>query len=80
VFSGNQAIANNNNWAQAGAATLNAVFPLAGAFPLADASDAALLSALAPGNYTLQAGAAPAAGTTIANGTGTVLVEVYEVP
>ncbi|MBL9213000.1 MAG: hypothetical protein JNL92_21240, partial [Opitutaceae bacterium] len=80
VFSGNQAIANNNNWAQAGAATLTAVFPRAGAFPLADASDAALVSALAPGSYTLQAGSAPAAGTTTATGTGTVLVEVYEVP
>ena len=80
VFSGGQAIANNNNWAQAGAATLNAVFPLTGAFPLADASDAALVNALAPGSYTLQAGAAPAPGTTTASGTGTVLVEVYEVP
>jgi len=80
VFNGNQPIANNNNWAQAGAATLNAVTPLTGAFPLADASDAALVSALAPGSYTLQAGAAPAAGTTTATGTGIVLVEVYEVP
>jgi hypothetical protein len=80
VFSGNQAVANNNNWAQAGAATLNAVTTATGAFPLADASDAALVSALAPGNYTLQAGAAPAAGATVASGLGTVLVEVYEVP
>lgn len=80
VFSGNQAVANNNNWAQAGAATLNAVSALSGAFPLSDASDAALVSALTPGSYTLQAGAAPAAGTTVASGLGTVLVEVYEVP
>lgn len=80
VFSGNQAVANNNNWAQAGVATLNAVSALTGAFPLADASDAALVSALAPGSYTLQAGTAPAAGTTVASGMGTVLVEVYEVP
>lgn len=79
LFNGNQTVANNNNWAQAGAATLAAAFPAVGAFPLTAASDAALLDALAPGSYTIQAGAAPgllAAG----NPTGSVLVEVYEVP
>ena len=75
----------NNNWAQAGAATLNAVFPAVGAFGLtANSADAALVTALTAGNFTLQAGAAPvpanAAGATTPNATGTVLVEVYEVP
>jgi hypothetical protein len=56
-----------------------------GAFPLRAASDAALLSALAPGSYTLQAGAAPLPPQPPANfvapsATGSVLVEVYEVP
>ncbi len=77
VTSGNQAIANNNNWAQAGTATLTAVTALAGAFPLREANDAALVTAFAPGSYSLQASAAPGAA---AAGTGTVLVEVYEVP
>lgn len=96
VLGGNgQAVAANNNWSQGGATgqagTLNAAFPAVGAFPLRAAnSDAALVAALAPGNYTLQAGAAPlpvaAPGTTTPtnvvapNTTGSVLVEVYEVP
>ena len=83
-----QTVATNNNWAQAGAATLNAAFPAVGAFPLRVASDAALIDALAPGSYTLQAGAAPVAPTpegqpitaVAPNQTGAVLVEVYEVP
>ena len=82
-----QTVATNNNWAQAGAATLNAAFPAVGAFPLRAASDAALVDALAPGSYTLQAGAAPlptgGAGpaTFVAPAqTGSILVEVYEVP
>lgn len=85
-----QTVATNNNWAQGGVATLNAAFPAVGAFPLRAASDAALLNALAPGSYTLQAGAQPLAvvppGTQLPanfvapNQTGSVLVEVYEVP
>jgi hypothetical protein len=77
----------NNNWTQGGAATLTAVFPAVGAFPLktTNAADAALVTALTAGNFTLQAGAAPVpanlpAGTTAPNPTGSVLVEVYEVP
>ncbi|MEY2881117.1 MAG: hypothetical protein RLZZ15_3497, partial [Verrucomicrobiota bacterium] len=54
-----------------------------GAFPLRNANpDAALVTALAPGSYSLQAGAAPV-GPNVAtppNSTGTVLVEVYVVP
>lgn len=85
-----QTVATNNNWAQGGATggavTLAAVFPAVGAFALkATNSDAALVTALTPGAFTLQAGAAPVApnapaGTPVANPTGTVLVEVYEVP
>jgi len=78
LFNGNQNVANNNNWAQADAAALTAVFPAVGAFPLTAASDAALLDALAPGSYTIQAGAVP--GAAAGNATGSVLVEVYEVP
>ncbi len=84
----------NNNWyALAGGAVstatqaLNAVFPAVGAFPLkvTNAADAALVTALTNGNFTLQAGAAPVpanppAGATTPNATGSVLVEVYEVP
>ena len=82
-----QTVGTNNNWAQAGAATLTAAFPAVGAFPLRAASDAALIEALAPGSYTLQAGAAPIANgpggqppAVVPNQTGSVLVEVYEVP
>lgn len=80
-----QTVATNNNWAQGGAAQLSAVFPAVGAFPLRAASDAAILEALAPGTYTLQADAAPflAGGQGLLNTpnqTGSVLVEVYEVP
>ncbi|MSU22898.1 MAG: hypothetical protein EXS32_03645 [Opitutus sp.] len=87
-------VATNNNWAQGGAAgqgaTLTAAFPAIGAFPLKTANnDAALVTALNSGNYTLQAGAAPlpvpnpnapAVAVPAVNLTGTVLVEVYEVP
>jgi hypothetical protein len=43
------------------------------------------VTALTNGNFTLQAGAAPVpanppAGATTPNATGSVLVEVYEVP
>ncbi len=80
-----QTVATNNNWAQTGAATLTAAFPAVGAFPLRAASDAAILDALAPGAYTLQAGAAPLptgaqAPANPPNQIGSVLVEVYEVP
>ena len=82
-----QTVGTNNNWAQTSAATLTAAFPAVGAFPLRAASDAAIIDALAPGSYTLQAGAAPVANgpggqvpVTVPNQTGSVLVEVYEVP
>ncbi len=85
VLNGAQTVSNNNNWAQAGTTTLSAAFTAVAAFPLRNASDSALLEALAPGTYTLQAGATPIggqfpAGVVAPNQTGSVLVEVYEVP
>lgn len=86
ILQGNQTVAQNNNWTQPASATLAAVFPAIGAFPLRAAADAALLDALTPGTYTLQAGPAPVpqapAGTTLIapNPIGALLLEVYEVP
>ena len=86
-------VATNNNWSQGGAngqaSALTAAFPAVGAFPLkTGTSDSALVTALGAGSFTLQADAAPVANipgiqqpaTTAPNATGTVLVEVYEVP
>ncbi|MCX6954470.1 MAG: hypothetical protein NTV51_20140 [Verrucomicrobia bacterium] len=74
----------NNNWTLDDPATLSAAFLAAGAFPLktANAADAALVTSVNPGNYTLQAGSSPTAGLLPggANQIGSVLVEVYEVP
>jgi hypothetical protein len=87
VLAGTTTVDTNNNWAQGGLIgqqrALTAVFPAVGAFPLKTAnSDAALVTALAPAAYTLQAGAAPAGLQQAAppSPTGSVLVEVYEVP
>lgn len=81
LYSGNQVVATNNSWSQGNAATLSAAFPAIGAFPLTSANDAALLNPLAPGSYTLQASATPlAGGAANTNLTGSVLVEVYELP
>jgi hypothetical protein len=88
-------IASNNNWNQAAAggvsqaATLTAAFPAVGAFALSPGGDAALVSALAPGSFTLRAAAQTApsgagqnqtGATNTINETGMVLVEIYEVP
>lgn len=78
----------NQNWTSAGTAALNAVFPLVGAFPLqANSPDAASITALQPGNYTLQVAATTfvplpgaQASASPSNPIGTVLVEIYEVP
>jgi len=87
ILNGTQTVAINNNWAQGGAATLTATFPAVGAFPLRPGGDSALLMALAPGTYTVPAGAAPVVVAPNApnpaptpNPTGSVLVEIYEVP
>lgn len=82
-----QTVATNNNWAQAGAVALNAAFPAVGAFPLRVATDSAILDALAPGAYSLRAAAAPVQNgpngqppANLPNQTGSVLVDVYELP
>jgi 7-keto-8-aminopelargonate synthetase-like enzyme len=63
-------ITENDNWA----ATLSATFSAVGAFALgADSRDAALLTTLAPGSYTVQVRGAD-------GGTGEALIELYEVP
>jgi len=80
LFSGVQPQAANNNWGQTNGATLAAVFPVIGAFPLTNANEAALLTTLAPGAYTLQAAPTPGNGGNAGNTTGVVLVELYEVP
>lgn len=64
-------VAANDNWSSADAAAMTAV----GAFALTTGSkDAALVATLVPGNYTLRISAVGA------NATGSVLVEIYEVP
>jgi sugar lactone lactonase YvrE len=70
VYSGSTKIAENDNWAASLVPTFNAV----GAFQLtAGSRDAALLTSLAPGAYTVQV-------RGVANGTGEGLIEIYEVP
>lgn len=72
LFSGQTQIGANDNWS--GGTALTAAFAQVGAFALPAASlDAALLTELPPGAYTVQVSGA--AGTT-----GVALVEVYEVP
>lgn len=64
------AVAANDNWDPALAATFSSV----GAFPLtAKSRDAALVTALTPGSYTVQV-------SGVNNGTGEALVEIYELP
>ena len=71
------AIAGNDNWLAADAATMTAV----GAFAFSPGSrDAALVTTLAPGAYTAQVTPATGSGQAGTGGTtGLVLVEVYEV-
>ncbi len=80
LFSGQTAIATNDNWgtpvgsSAASAAQLSAVFTQVGAFALTpNSKDAALLATLAPGNYSVQV-------SGVAGTTGSALVEIYEVP
>jgi hypothetical protein len=64
------AVAHNDNWDPSLASTFTAV----GAFALtAGSRDAALVTSLAPGAYTVQV-------SGVNNGTGEALVEIYEVP
>ncbi len=73
LFNGaSQSIGTNDNWG--GTTELTTAFTASGTFSFAANSlDAALVTTLAPGLYTVQV--TPAAGAT-----GTGLVEVYEVP
>ncbi len=70
VYSGNTKIAENDNWA----ASLSSTFTAVGAFQLtAGSRDAALVTSLTPGAYTVQV-------RGVASGTGEAIVEIYEVP
>lgn len=80
LFSGQTVIATNNDWgtpvgtSSANAAQLSAAFTQVGAFALLPGSkDAAVLATLSPGSYTVIV-------TSAAGASGTVLVEVYELP
>jgi len=72
-------LAENDNWSvplgpAPAAPALTAAFTSVGAFALpATSRDAALLTTLPPGGYSVQV-------TGVATTTGTALVEVYEVP
>jgi hypothetical protein len=71
VFSGSTQVAANDNWG--GGAALSAAFTQVGAFTLpGNSRDAAVVTTLAPGSYTVQVNGV--GGTT-----GVALVEVYEV-
>jgi len=70
LYSGSTKLNENDSWA----ATLAATFTAVGAFPLdAGSRDAALLTTLAPGPYTVQV-------SGVNHGTGEALIEIYEVP
>lgn len=73
LFSGNTAIAANDNWG--GDSQLSSVAASVGAFSINDSAskDAVLLITLPPGNYTAQAGG-------VGGVAGQALIEVYEVP
>ncbi len=73
LFSGSTVIASNDNWG--GDAQLTAAGNSVGAFAFASATskDAMLLITLAPGAYTVQA-------SGVSGGSGSALVEVYDVP
>ena len=68
----NAQIASNDNWS-ANAAALSAAFTKSGAFAFAPNSlDAAVITDLAPGNYTIQV-------SGVGGTTGAALVEVYDI-
>ena len=72
LYSGQTVIGANDNWG--GGAPLASAFMSAGAFALPpDSKDAAVTAALSPGNYTVQV-------SGVSGATGTILVEIYELP
>ena len=71
LYAGEKEIGANDNWA--GRPDLVTAFTQAGAFNLnPNSRDAALLASLSAGNYTVK--------VETSDSTGTVLVEVYELP
>ena len=75
LFRGNTVVASNEDWTIADPERLIAAFDRVGAFRFASntSRDAAMLVALPPGAYTMQA-------SGVNGSTGTLLVEAYEVP
>lgn len=72
LFAGTTQIRSNDNWG--GTAELTAAFTSVGAFALpAQSRDAAILTTLEPGSYSARV-------TGVGTASGTVIVEVYEVP
>jgi alpha-tubulin suppressor-like RCC1 family protein len=72
LYSSQTAVASNDNWG--GGATLASAFSSVGAFSLpAGSRDAAVVARLNPGNYTVQV-------SGVAGATGTILVEIYDLP
>ncbi len=72
LFSDKSLLASNDNWG--GTAALSAAFRQVGAFSLPSSSrDAAIVTALDPGNYTVEV-------SGVAGTTGPALVEIYDVP
>jgi hypothetical protein len=70
LFSGSAMIRENDNWG--GTAELTEAFAAVGAFALPPSRDAALLTTLQPGNYTVEV-------RGVNGSTGTALIEIYEV-
>lgn len=75
LFRGSSLIASNENWGLLDAARLTTAFDRVGAFRFlgTESRDAALLLSLEPGNYTVQV-------SSLTGVTGSVMLEVYEVP
>ncbi len=78
IFRGSLLIRENDDWAAGFAGDLEAAAARTGAFPFAPQSrDAALLTTLAPGGYTVHVTPSPAMANTAG---GAVLAEIYEDP
>jgi hypothetical protein len=72
LYSGQTAMAANDNWG--GGSALSSAFSSVGAFVLPVTSrDAATVASLGPGSYTVQV-------SGVGGATGTILVEIYELP
>lgn len=72
LFQGETQLATNDNWG--GSSTLTAAFSQVGAFAFLPGSrDAALVTSLQPGNYSVRV-------SGVGNTTGTALIEIYEIP